>query len=121
MEFAIFPVWRVCISITHEQVNLMEHMKNSTSRDFRINTGTVQTVLQEQGSSSEDEVQEEQEPQPQEEEEEETQDESSETTAAAGEQEVGGFPSMTMKNSVLHEIFCKSLFRTSRPIVKLEF
>ncbi len=24
----------------------------------------------------------------------------------------------TMKNSVLHEIFCKSLFRTSRPIVK---
>ncbi len=23
----------------------------------------------------------------------------------------------TMKNSVLHEIFCKSLFRTSRPIV----
>ncbi len=27
----------------------------------------------------------------------------------------------TMKNSILHEIFCKSLFRTSRPIVKLEF
>ncbi len=26
-----------------------------------------------------------------------------------------------MKNSILHEIFCKSLFRTSRPIVKLEF
>ncbi len=24
----------------------------------------------------------------------------------------------TMKNSILHEIFCKSLFRTSRPIVK---
>ncbi len=27
----------------------------------------------------------------------------------------------TMKNSILHEIFCKSLFHTSRPIVKLEF
>ena len=26
-----------------------------------------------------------------------------------------------MKNSILHGIFCKSLFRTSRPIVKLEF
>ncbi len=27
----------------------------------------------------------------------------------------------TMKNSILHEIFCKSLFHTSRPIVKQEF
>ena len=27
----------------------------------------------------------------------------------------------TMKNSILHEIFSKSLFRTSRPIVKQEF
>ena len=27
----------------------------------------------------------------------------------------------TMKNSILHEIFCKFLLRTSRQIVKLEF
>ena len=27
----------------------------------------------------------------------------------------------TLKNSILHEIFCKSLFCTSRQIVKLEF
>ena len=27
----------------------------------------------------------------------------------------------TMKNSILHTVICKSLFRTSRPIVKLKF
>ncbi len=84
----------------------MEHMKNSTSRDFRINTGTVQTVLQEQGSSSEDEVQEEQEPQ---QEEEETQDESNETTAAAGEQEVSGLPSITETPSLSFRGPCNTL------------
>lgn len=35
------------------QVNLMQYMKLSTSRDFRINTATLEAALQEQNSSDE--------------------------------------------------------------------
>lgn len=35
------------------QVNLMQYMKLSTSRDFRINTATLDAALQEQDSSGE--------------------------------------------------------------------
>ena len=41
------------------QINLMEHIKNSTSRDFRIDVVSLQSALQEQASSEEEEEEEE--------------------------------------------------------------
>ncbi|XP_064629898.1 Fanconi anemia group I protein-like [Lineus longissimus] len=40
------------------KINLMEHMKHSTSRDFRINTNTLQEALQDQATSESEEEQE---------------------------------------------------------------
>ncbi|XP_075870862.1 Fanconi anemia group I protein isoform X2 [Nelusetta ayraudi] len=48
-----------CVSFD-VQVNLMQYMKQSTSRDFRINTATLEAALQEQDSNGEG-VQEEEE------------------------------------------------------------
>lgn len=42
----------MCVSFD-VQVNLMQYMKQSTSRDFRINTATLEAALQEQDSSGE--------------------------------------------------------------------
>ena len=47
------------------QINLMEHIKNSTSRDFRIDVVSLQSALQEQASSEEDEEEEQQQQQQQ--------------------------------------------------------
>ena len=51
----------VTYSIRNIQVNLMEHMKMSTSRDFRINVNTVQAVMENNSDSegSEEEGEEE--------------------------------------------------------------
>ncbi|XP_078588448.1 Fanconi anemia group I protein-like [Branchiostoma floridae x Branchiostoma japonicum] len=57
LVFAIEQYERYLIQLTKKsKVNLMEHMKMSTSRDFRINTAAVQMALQgEEESSSEEE------------------------------------------------------------------
>ena len=47
------------------QINLMEHIKNSTSRDFRIDVVSLQSALQEQASSEEEEDEEQQQQQQQ--------------------------------------------------------
>ena len=36
------------------QINLMEHMKHSTSRDFRIDAASLLSALQEQASSEDE-------------------------------------------------------------------
>ena len=41
----------------------MEHIKNSTSRDFRIDVVSLQSALQEQASSEEEEEEQQQQPQ----------------------------------------------------------
>ena len=47
------------------QINLMEHIKNSTSRDFRIDVVSLQSALQEHASSEEEEDEEQQQQQQQ--------------------------------------------------------
>lgn len=41
------------------QVNLMEHFKSSTSRDFRINVGAVQAALDHDSDEGEEEEEDE--------------------------------------------------------------
>lgn len=43
--------FHICVNVV--QVNLMQYMKLSTSRDFRINAATLDAALQEQDDSQE--------------------------------------------------------------------
>ncbi|XP_019626483.1 PREDICTED: Fanconi anemia group I protein-like [Branchiostoma belcheri] len=59
LVFHIEQYERFLIQLTKKsKVNLMEHMKMSTSRDFRINTAAVQIALQEEQESSSEEEKE---------------------------------------------------------------
>ncbi|XP_056004226.1 Fanconi anemia group I protein-like [Ostrea edulis] len=57
--FSIETLEKFLIQLTKKsKVNLMEHMKMSTSRDFRINVATVQAVMENDSGSSEEEEEE---------------------------------------------------------------